>query len=201
MANETPNDEKALLAEIARGDKQAFTIIFNRYQRDLYLFSKSLTKSKDVAIEIVQEVFIKIWTNREQLDHVENFGGYLNRIVRNHSLNTIKKIARKARVQSGNPIEQEDFGNVVADEGTLQQLDYNDAMRVLNAALQELAPQQKQVYQLCHVEGMKYEEVAQMLGISIETVRVHMKRALKKIRLHFHNNSYMYAMLIIAMST
>lgn len=200
MATKPLDNEAALLAKIAEGDQRAFTIIFNHYQRDLYLFSKSLTKSEEAALEVVQDVFLKVWSNRMQLGEIANFAAYLNRIVRNHSLNVLRKIAREAKSLSSLKSDQEEVSNAVADLATHQQLDYNDAMRLLDIALGDLPAQQRQVYQLCHVEGLKYEEAAQALGISIETVRVHMKRALQKIRLHFRNHAMLYPMLIIALA-
>ncbi|POY37912.1 RNA polymerase subunit sigma-70 [Solitalea longa] len=194
------SNEKELLAKIAEGDQRAFTLLFNHYHKNLFLFSIRLTKSEDVALEIVQDVFLKIWSVREKLVEVDSFGGYLSRIVRNHALNTLRQIARQAKSLAVVPIDSEDFEDPTACNLTDQQLDYNQALFVLKGALESLAPQQKLVYQLCHIEGLKYEEAAQALNISPETVRAHMKKALSKIREHFRKNAILYPLLIVALS-
>lgn len=192
-------NEKELLQKIADGDQRAFTVLFNHYHHDLFVFSRKLSKSEDVALEIVQDVFLKIWSVRGKLAEMDNFGGYLTRIVRNHSLNVIRQIARREKPTLNSSINADDFVDTTGFDITQQKLDYNDTLRVLNEALDTLAPQQRKVYQLCHMEGLKYEEAAQKMGVSIETVRAHMKKALQKIREHFGKNAILYPMLIIAL--
>lgn len=193
------SNERELLAKIAGGDQRAFTVLFNHYHHDLFVFSKKLSKSEEVALEIVQDVFLKIWSVREKLTELDNFGGYLMRVVRNHALNVIRQIARREKPILNSSIDAGDFVDTIGFDVTQQKLDYNDSLQILNEALDTLAPQQRQVYQLCHIEGLKYEEAAQQMGISIETVRAHMKKALYKIREHFGKNAVLYPMLILAL--
>ncbi|MDR6783305.1 RNA polymerase sigma-70 factor (family 1) [Pedobacter africanus] len=187
--------ESELLAKIAGGDQYAFTVLFNHYERDVYAVGKKLTWSHDRAIEIVQEIFIKIWDNRASLITVENFGAYLNRLVKNHSLNVLKKMSRESR---NNQVLQS--VSTELDDSTSIQLDYNDALGVLNEALDSLTPQQRKVYILCHQQGLKYEEAAAQLNISSSTVNVHMTLALKKIRAHFAKNAVFYPLLVMMLS-
>ncbi|UKJ07010.1 RNA polymerase sigma factor [Solitalea lacus] len=196
--NPLPN-ESDLLAKIAGGDQRAFTILFNHYHHHLFIFSKKLSKSEEIALEIVQDVFLKVWTLRERLTELDNFGGYLTRIVRNHSLNVIRQIARKEKPSLNSSINSDDFVDTTIFDITQQKLDYNDSLKILNEALDLLAPQQRKVYQLCHIEGLKYEEAAHQMNISIETVRAHMKKALQKIREHFAKNAIFYPLLIITL--
>jgi RNA polymerase sigma-70 factor (family 1) len=185
-----PN-ESELLAKIAGGDQRAFTELFEFYQRYVYVYGKNLTRSEELAAEIVQDIFLKIWLGRQKLEKVENFGAYLNRIVRNHSLNLIRQVAKQIK---SNAILRIDAQK--ADESTIQQLDYNEANRTLNQAINNLPPQQRMVYNLCHLEGMKYEEAAAKMNISIRTVQAHMGQALKNIREHFKKNALAYPLLI-----
>lgn len=194
MAVKPLRDEKDVLAKIAEGDQHAFTILFNHYQRDVFVHSKRLTPSEDDALEVVQDIFIKIWMARERLKSIENFGGYLNRIVRNQIFDVLRQIAQETESQL-----KFQKVNTELDDSTGQLLDYKDAVNILNGALSDLAPQQKLVYKLCHQEGMKYEEAALEMNISTETVRAHMKLALKKIRAHFRKHAVLYPMLIMAL--
>lgn len=190
-----PN-EAELLIQLAGGDKHAFTLLFNHYQRFVYSFGKRLTHSEEMAINIVQDVFIKIWETREKLTEVDNFGGYLNRIVRNHSFNSLRGVLSKSK----NTVEL-DEAEQEPDYNTLQQLDYNETLRLVEGAISTLSPQQRSVYELCHQQGFKYEEAAEKLGLSKQTVHVHMKLALRKIREHLKNNGAMYPLLALLLGS
>lgn len=194
MAVQALKDEKDILAKIAEGDQYAFTILFNHYQKDVFVHSRRLTPSEDDALEVVQDIFIKIWTGRKRLTTIDNFGAYLNRVVRNQVFDVLKQLSQES--ESHVKLQK---ATTEIDDSTRQLLDYQDAIHILNEALTELAPQQKMAYKLCHQDGMKYEEAAKEMNISTETVRVHMKQALSKIRAHFRKHAVLYPMLILAL--
>jgi RNA polymerase sigma-70 factor (family 1) len=184
-------DEKDLLRRIAAADQRAFTILFETYQAYVYAYGRKLTRSDEEAGEIVQEIFLKLWLNREQLPEIENFGAYLNRVVHNHSLNVLRQLARRAApVIAGEPEE------TLPDESTQQQLDFNETNRLLHEALGQLSPQQRLAYTLCHVQGMNYADAAAQMHIAASTVRVHLSAALKGIQAHFRKNAVAYPLLI-----
>lgn len=187
-------NEIEILAQIAEGDQRAFTLLFKHYQRFVFSFGKKITHSDDSAGEVVQDIFLKIWLARETLPEVNNFGAYLNRLVRNHSLNVVRKQLQDARSTG-------EFGKMFseADESTILQLDYNDTNNLLNQAIAELSPQQRMVYQLCHQQGLKYDEAAEQMNISSQTVNSYMKDALKKIRNHFRKHAVAYPALVLAL--
>lgn len=169
-----------LLAQIASGNQKSFTILFEHYSKIIYPFALKLTRSEELAEEILQEVFLKIWTNRENLLQIENFGGYLNRVTRNYSYNVLRRIAQEASIvlALGKQLSEK----ITDTEDTIL---YRDAEQSLNTAINQLTPQQKLIYTLCYQEGLKYSEVAGRLNISSSTVHTHMKLALKFIRTYF----------------
>lgn len=184
-------NESELLAQIANGDQRAFTVLFDHYERYVYAYGRKLTRSDEQAVEVVQDVFLKLWLNREKLSTVENFGAYLNRVAKNHALNVLRDIAQNARsIQALQLVSSE------LDDSTGRQLDYNETNRLLTEALDSLPPQQRLVYKLCHMEGLKYEAAAEQLQISPRTVQAHMGAALKAIREHFKANAGAYPMLV-----
>jgi RNA polymerase sigma factor (sigma-70 family) len=195
MAVKPLSNEAEILTKIAEGDQHAFTILFNHYQRDVFVHSKRLTQSEDRAVENVQNIFIKIWVGRDRLNNVANFGGYLNRSVRNHSFDLLKQVARENAM---NLDFQKDHSET--EDTTSQQVEYKEAINTLNEALSQLAPQQKMAYKLCHQDGMKYDEAALQMNISTETLKIHMKQALRKIRDHFRKNALTYPLLIMALN-
>ena len=184
-------DEKELLAQISSGDARAFAVLFNGYQGLVYSFAKRLTRSEALAEDIVQEIFLKIWLGRATLESVDNFGAYLNRAVRNHSLNVLRQIAQQARVS-------QELGMVTPQEirETEAYLDLKESEMMLSEALKSLTPQQRQVFLLCREDGLKYEEVAARLQISPLTVHTHMKQALKSIRNYFKDHLGVYPVLL-----
>lgn len=185
-------NESELLSSVAGGDQVAFTTLFNHYQRDVYVMGRKLTYSQDLALEIVQEIFMKIWLSREKLSEVENFGGYLNRIVRNHALNVLKKMSQETRSQQR---LQAYFTEL--EDGTTLQLDYHDALKTLDEVLSSLPEQQRMAYVLCHQQGLTYKEAAETMQISPNTLHAHMKQALHKIRAHFKSHSNFYPIVFL----
>ncbi|WP_183576526.1 RNA polymerase sigma factor [Mucilaginibacter sp. X5P1] len=177
LQNGQTDKEKALLGQIAVGDQKSFAIIFAHYSKIIFPFALKLTRSNDLAEEILQEVFLKIWINRENLVNIENFGAYLNRITRNHSYNVMRRIAHEALIFSEISKQMSEEVNNTEDD-----IIYKDIQQTLNNAINHLTPQQKLIYTLCHKDGLKYNEVASRLNISSSTVHTHMKLALKLIR-------------------
>ncbi|TWJ04968.1 RNA polymerase sigma-70 factor (ECF subfamily) [Mucilaginibacter frigoritolerans] len=180
MKNRYLENERMLLERVSSGDQKAFAIIFEYYSGFIYSFALKLTRSETTAEEIVQEIFLKIWTSRTQLPAVENLGAYLNRITRNHTYNILKRLSHKALVDSELSKQMSEVSNDTENE-----IYFKDASQSLNKAIEKLTPQQKVVYTLCHQEGLKYNEVADRLNIKTSTVHSHMKQALQSIRAYF----------------
>lgn len=200
MALKPVSNEADLLAKIAKGDQRAFTQLFNHYHKDVLSFSIRLTKSNELALEIVQDIFLKVWTMREQLPAIKSFGGYLSRMVRNHGLNALRQLDRQGANEIHMTTYTPEMADLLKQDTTNQQLDYQDAMALLHSSLEALPTQQRKVYQLCQMESMKYEEAAEALHISVETVRGHMKKALAAVREHFRNHATCYPLLLLAIA-
>jgi RNA polymerase sigma-70 factor (family 1) len=188
-------NETDILIQIAEGDQQAFTLLFNHYQSFVYSYGRKLTHSHEMAVEMVQDVFLKIWQFRDKLSTVEHFIAYLNRLVRNHAFNQLRELSKRAKISTNLEVV-----DVITEDSTAQLLDYNETLRIVNEAVDLLAPQQKLAYTLCHRQGMKYEEAAITMNISPKTVHVHMKYALSKIREHLRKNAVLYPLLAIVLA-
>ena len=190
MAAKALLSENELLARIAEGDKRAFGVLFEQRQQLIFNIAYKLTKSRTNSKEIVQDVFLKIWNRREELPALDNFGAYINRMARNQSIDALRLLAREALRTVQLQEDQLKKGDLQTEE-TLQ---FQESGRILHRALESLPPQQRKVYQLCHEQGLKYEEAAQAMGLSPGTVHAHMKQALKNIRAYLKQ---MDALLIL----
>jgi len=168
--------EHDLLQRIARGDGAAFALLFSRYSDWVYATSLRLTRSGELAEEIVQDVFLKIWLKREGLMAIESFSDYLFTIARNQSFTVLK---RMLRLQSIGRLPED---AVLADNGTDAAILYKDFESVLQAAISRLPRRQNQVYRLIRLQGLKREEAAARLGISPHTVKIHLREALLSVR-------------------
>ncbi|MDY0907673.1 RNA polymerase sigma factor [Pedobacter sp. CFBP9032] len=170
-------DEKLILAKIAKGDQQAFGILFNFYRNKVYGYALSILQEDTAAEEIVQDVFIKLWIKRKTLLTIENFGGFLRTTTRNETLNALKKIASE---QKNYQIANQNNSDI--DSGTENEIQFRETKKLLDSAIEKLPPQQKLVYNLCHIEGLKQKDVAEKLNLSPLTVKTHLRDAVKSIK-------------------
>jgi len=186
-----PN-ETNLLALVAEGNEKAFGILFHHYRPKIYSYAFHLFRNVGLADELVQEVFLKVWLNRDKLPHLLKFESWVFIIARNQVFDTLKLLAKEAsaRKQMAHLLDPE--ANLVED----QILTKENEVR-LQHALDHLSPQQKLIFTLSRNQGMKHEEIASRLNISRNTVKTHLVHALKTLKdiLHFHSDS---AVLIIA---
>lgn len=179
-------DEELILSDITTGNRAAFTTLYQYYHRSVYGYALSFLKDETLAQEIVQDVFMKIWIRRGILKNVSNFGAYLSVCTRNETLNALKKEA----------VQQKHYQAIQAtlselDPGTENVIQLNETRKILNLAIDRLPPQQKKVYSLLNIEGLKLDDVAEQLHITPSTAKTHLKSALKSIRsfLVVHNRT------------
>ncbi|WP_126243614.1 RNA polymerase sigma factor [Chitinophaga rhizosphaerae] len=172
--NTSTTHEHELLIRLSEGDGAAFAELFHEYRDRIYATAVRLMGSHSHAEEIVQEVFMKIWLNRSSLPQVTFFRAYLFTTARNQIFNSLKQLARErtADILHAEP----------ACKGTEERVLGRDFERVLQNAVRQLPPQQERVYHLSKVEGRPRHEVAHLLQLSPETVKVHLARAMRSIR-------------------
>lgn len=177
LTNDTPYHDSDLLLKLAEGDENAFAALYGRYKPALTAFIVTFVKSPEMAEDLSQEVFIKIWELRRQLSQVISFRAYLFTAARNHTLNILKKAAHEemARAEIIRHIQQ--LRSEVEEE--LLSKEYEEH---LSRILQELPAQSRRVFHLCREQYKSYSEVASMLGISRNAVKKHMVRSMKTLR-------------------
>ena len=184
MSTAISYNEREFLERISDGDEAAFRNLFHQYWDNIYQVSLMLTKSPDLAEDMVQEIFLKIWLKRKNLSEIENFSGYLFITARNHIFDELRKRVRDVS-----------FSEKLIDyfhqsPGTPeQQLLHKESTALLQKAVDSLPDQQKKVYQLIREQGLSREEIAEHLGISKNTVRNNMARALQSIRQYLQQHS------------
>jgi RNA polymerase sigma-70 factor (family 1) len=172
---ESTGYERYLLEKVGEGDEKAFGLLFHQHWDHIYTVALSITHSSTVSEDLVQEIFLKIWLNRQQLPSIENFDDYLFIIARN----TIYTSLRRTGIKENFLQKLESPRAVRTPE---EELLAKESRELIRNAILQLSPQQQEVYRLSRETGLKYEQIAQQLGIAKSTVRNHMVKALQKIR-------------------
>lgn len=191
MLPDEPYNESNLLSRIAEGDQQAFSLLFMRHRGKIYSTTFKLTNSHQLAEEILQDVFLKIWLKRSELLAVVNFEAYLHTIARRAAYRGIKLLARQKEFLV--PDADEPAFHFTGEQ-ILELKQYND---VLRQAIDRLPPKQKETHLLIKEFGLTRDEVAVRLGVSAETVKYNMSEATKKIRAYFLAHTDLLPVLFI----
>lgn len=167
-----PN-ESELLQEIATGCSISFTKLFNAYFLQLSGFVQGLTQCTELTEEIVQEIFTRVWMNREMLVSVQKFDAYLFILTRNYTLSAIRNQTRKRRrLLDINYFSEDSIQPEVYAE---REPDYE---LLIEKAVDELPPRQQEVFTL-RKKGLKNPEIAMKLHISVASVIKYQQLALK----------------------
>ncbi|SDQ01699.1 RNA polymerase sigma-70 factor, ECF subfamily [Mucilaginibacter sp. OK268] len=170
-------DVKELLLKIARdNDLAAFKKIYFLYYERLLKLASSFVKQTEVAEEIVDDVFVKVWANRIRLSEVNNLTVYLYVAIKNQALNYNQANRIVCIDIESVEFELKDLNSSVEDVLITAEL-----AKVINGAIQRLPEQCKMVFKLVKEDHLKYRSVAEILSISPKTVEYHMGNALKTI--------------------
>lgn len=163
---------------IAEGDEKALASLYQLFSRRLLHFATLFTRSAELAEEIVEDTFVKLWSNRTHILEITNLNVYLYVAVKNRSLNAI---ARKAKELVNIPFEHLDIelGQTANDPYSL--LITAEMMQRMQQAVESLPPRCKMIFKLIRQDGLSYKEVADILGISVNTIDAQMAIAVKKI--------------------
>lgn len=170
-------NEVELQRKLAAGDTIAFETLYSHYSTSIQSFLIRYIKVPELAEDISQEIFSKIWECRETMAQVNSFRAYLFTTARNHTLNFLNK-ATKINAAKGIMMQHMPLPVSLPDD----ELITREYKQWLNKILNEMNPNMRQVFQLVRQEHRTYDEVAELLGISRNTVKKHMIRSVKIIR-------------------
>lgn len=179
-------NEHELLIRLKAGCEVAFTNIFDHYRARIYSVGLKFLKSSVLAEEIVQDVFLKVWLKRAELDKVQRFDAFLFTIARNCIFDRIKKIGYETAAKK---IFSKQECHIDDTEYLVRQ---HQCQQLLQEAIDQLPPQQKQVYYLAKVEGLSHEMIAERMQLSRLTVKTHMAKALQSIRIYLNTHLHSF---------
>lgn len=170
------NNEK-LINRFINGDKTAINDLYAEYSPRLYRFAMAYLKSESEVLDIVQEVFVNVWVNRNKLKKDSNLDAYLFTVAKNTIVSVFrKKLSEKDYLEY---LKNKSISNSIDTES---QFNYNQLSDKLNDLVEQLPPQRKKIYQLSKEQGLANKTIAAELGISIKTVEDHLSKASKFIK-------------------
>jgi len=170
-----------IIHRLKKDDKSAVDELFSYYYPRLYHFSKSILKIETDIDDILQEVFVKIWLNRQKISNVATFNAYIFTITKNEVLNLIRSSLKD------HTFKDELYHRSVAEEyQTQNQLEYDEIKTGIDHIVSSLPEKRQQVFILSRTEGLSNKEIAQQLNISEKTVEDHITHAIKHIKSALH---------------
>jgi len=173
----TTTIEKDLIRELKEGSNKAFDKIYQMYSKRLYAYSIQFTKSSGDAEEIVQDVFLKLWMNKENIRQEETLRSLLFIMAKHNLIN-----AYHSKVN--HPIYEEYVNNMdfLSEENAYSRLEYDEFVQKLYAAMKKLPLTQQKVITLSRMQQLSNKEVAEELSLSEQTVKNQLSLGLKTLR-------------------
>jgi len=166
-----------IIGRIRKGDVGQFELLFRSSYVSLVRYAKTLIKDHDTAEEIVQDLFFRLWQDKEKLNIESSLNGYLFRSVHNKCLHYIEHNRVVER-------HAEDILNRQAErqESPSDILNYKELQEKVARILERLPERCGKIFTMSRFEGLKYNEIAEKLSVSVKTVEANMGRALKEFR-------------------
>ena len=179
---------KELFYQIAQGKEEAFEKFFDLYKERLLSYLIKITKSQSVAEELVQEVFLKLWTGRDSLRAVERPEHYIMVMARHKAIDYLRKASLNARLR-------EDLWRRIKTgcNDTEEQLYARESRELVHEAVFQLSPRKQEIFRLSRQEGLSHEQIANQLKISKNTVKNHLVESLRFVK------NYLWHHLVVAL--
>jgi RNA polymerase sigma-70 factor (family 1) len=162
---------------LVNGDQMALKVLYDRFSNKLFQLAFAIVRSKEMAEEVVEDVFIKVWKKRAQLGKIENFTFYLYVMTKNCSRDYLRKYGNKKSIN----LDEVALPFYRVDATPEDLMITEEAINQINKAINELPTKCRLIFKLVKEDGLKYREVAELLHLNIKTVENQVGIALKKI--------------------
>lgn len=186
------SDERSLVLRLIEGDEDAFCELYAAYKNRLIYFAMRFLKSREYAEDIFQDAFAVVWQGRRFINPDASFSAYLYTIVRNRILNQLRDLSNQDKLREQILSQAVNYTNETKDE-----IIANDLRQFISRALQQLTPRQREIFQMSRERQMSHREIAEVLGISVNTVQESISISLRTLRTYLEKNSIVSADLIL----
>lgn len=181
--------------KIRNGDRNAFNAFFRAHYAPMVNFCVRIVCDEDVAEDIVQQSFVRLWEKKEDIVVTVSLKAYLARMVRNAAINYLSR----ERERHKNNVDSDEIGSIL-DTGPYNILLGSEIESRLEESLSSMPEKRREVFMLSRYDGLKNKEIAERLNISIKTVEGHMTKALETIRTALEEYSAVWSLLIVCLS-
>ena len=170
-------DDALLAQKISEGDLSAFTKLYKKYHSYLFIYSVKFIASPELAEEVVHDVLLKVWENRQALEPGHSLKAYLTRICKNRLLNALRDMLReKIRESEASALRPSSHNDT---EDYIFSSEYE---KFLREAIAQLPPQRQKIFHMYRTEGKKLDEIARDLRISKGTVKDHILKTTRQLK-------------------
>lgn len=177
MKNILPENEEFLIFQLKKGNVDSYEFLFHRYYPTYFHFAKGMLKDEAAAEDIMQNVFMKIWTYRERLDETMSMKNYIYVLAKREILNHFR-----AKYNTLVVLTDEEKSLDVLHDGENSDIDYNELKKTLRDILEQLPARQREIFYLSRFKAMSNKEIAEKLDISVRTVEKHIQMAIRTFR-------------------
>ena len=171
--------DEALMNEVKAGAVTKLAVLFERHHRSLFRYLLSLTRNREIAEDLVQDVFFRILRSRATYQSERSFQVWMYQIARNANLDRVRQ-------RHGEVIGIDEFGAGIPDIAASEPdpetfAARNQDVKLLRAAMARLAADKREILVLSRFQGLKYTEIAEVLGCELNTVKVRVHRAMRAL--------------------
>lgn len=179
---DTLYESQTIASQIKKGDVAAFERLFKENYKKLCCYAEDFMKEKAAAEEIVGDFFLKFWENRESLEIKDSVNAYMYTSIRNNCLKSLEhlKVLQKYRDYATYTLQNADL--LHPSSYPLNEMISDEIISEVEGAIESLPLQCREVFNLSRFEELSYQEIANKMDLSINTVRTQMTRAMQKLR-------------------
>ena len=195
MCADNFSEERSLILRLIGGDEDAFCELYATYKNRLIYFAMRFLKSREYAEDVFQDAFTVVWQSRRFINPDASFSSYLYTIMRNRILNQLRNAANEEKLKERIFSQALDY-----TEDTKREVMLNDLKSLISHALQQLTPRQREIFEMSREAQLSHKEIADKLGISINTVQEHISTSLKLIRTYlikYSGSEYVDLLLLL----
>lgn len=195
MCADNFSEERSLILRLIEGDEDAFCELYATYKNRLIYFAMRFLKSREYAEDVFQDAFTVVWQSRRFINPDASFSSYLYTIMRNRILNQLRNAAIEEKLKESILSQALDY-----TEDTKREVMLNDLKSLISNALQQLTPRQREIFEMSREAQLSHKEIADKLGISVNTVQEHISISLKLIRTYlikYSGSEYVDLLLLL----
>ena len=195
MCADNFSEERSLILRLIEGDEDAFCELYATYKNRLIYFAMRFLKSREYAEDVFQDAFTVVWQSRRFINPDASFFSYLYTIMRNRILNQLRNAANEEKLKESILSQALDY-----TEDTKREVMLNDLKSLISHALQQLTPRQREIFEMSREAQLSHKEIADKLGISVNTVQEHISTSLKLIRTYlikYSGSEYVDLLLLL----